>query len=444
VEDFQTLAVPTVKFGGEGRNRPYFPAVALQICLILLAIQAKTVLLSCNFQSWERVCEQSWNGSEHGAMEEHDGFGFAVGRVAEVIEVTVGPQAADDRAARWGIEAVAVGAGGDFTVVPDANTGLLTPDEGPPGTGGNRLEGRAFFGQGLLAGGVWGGAQFAVDFVLVDVREELVEEAVGADDLKDVVGGQEGRQAFLPVVVTAFDFAFGLGGGGIKEGDAVEVEGGPELGEGIGIVGVEEGVVVHIEGQRQAVGLKDPWQEVEVGQEGFVGIEACAGVVAGGIVEQVEEGLFIGGAGEPGVRTDVVLPEGAVVAGLPAFDGFGGGLIAGVRSELVFESPAADAGAGGGKAQAAVQFTGGSAVGGRRLGREEFGEQCADFAGPGGLMIATRKTWGPVGRVALGASAQVIGAQLVETAQADAQFGGDGLGGQFTDTGLGQEMPDEG
>jgi hypothetical protein len=29
---------------GEGRNRPDFPAVALQICLISLGIQAKTVL----------------------------------------------------------------------------------------------------------------------------------------------------------------------------------------------------------------------------------------------------------------------------------------------------------------------------------------------------------------------------------------------------------------
>jgi hypothetical protein len=29
---------------GGSRNRPYFPAVAPQICLILLAIQAKSVL----------------------------------------------------------------------------------------------------------------------------------------------------------------------------------------------------------------------------------------------------------------------------------------------------------------------------------------------------------------------------------------------------------------
>jgi len=32
------------RIGGEGRNRPNFPAVASQICLILLGIQAKSVL----------------------------------------------------------------------------------------------------------------------------------------------------------------------------------------------------------------------------------------------------------------------------------------------------------------------------------------------------------------------------------------------------------------
>jgi hypothetical protein len=38
------LANPSKRAGGGGRNRPDFPAVAPQICLILLAIQAKTVL----------------------------------------------------------------------------------------------------------------------------------------------------------------------------------------------------------------------------------------------------------------------------------------------------------------------------------------------------------------------------------------------------------------
>jgi hypothetical protein len=38
------LTNPNKRAGGEGRNRPDFPAVAVQICLISLGIQAKTVL----------------------------------------------------------------------------------------------------------------------------------------------------------------------------------------------------------------------------------------------------------------------------------------------------------------------------------------------------------------------------------------------------------------
>ena len=45
----------------------------------------------------------------------------------------------------------------------------------------------------------------------------------------------------------AFDFTLRLGRGGVAKGDAVEVEGGTELGEGVRRVGEEEGVEVHIE-----------------------------------------------------------------------------------------------------------------------------------------------------------------------------------------------------
>jgi len=40
----QPVAKVQLGVGGEGRNRPDFPAVAPQICLISLGIQAKTVL----------------------------------------------------------------------------------------------------------------------------------------------------------------------------------------------------------------------------------------------------------------------------------------------------------------------------------------------------------------------------------------------------------------
>jgi len=104
---------------------------------------------------------------------------------------------------------------------------VLAPDEGPPGAGGNGAEDGAFLGQGLVAGEVRRGAEFAMDLVLVGVGHQLIEQVVGAVEFADVVGGQERGQAVLPVVMPAFDFALGLRRGGVAQGDAVEVEGGP-------------------------------------------------------------------------------------------------------------------------------------------------------------------------------------------------------------------------
>lgn len=258
---------------------------------------------------------------------------------------------------------MALVARGDFAVVADADTVFLTPDVGPPGAGRGGTDDGAFFSEGLLVGGVGSLAEFAVDFMLIGVRDELVEQLVGPDQFGDVVGGQEGDESFLPIVVAAFDFAFGLWGWGVEEFDAVEVEGRAELGEGVGIVGVEERVVVHVKRQGQAVGLEDAGKEVEVSQEGFTGVETCAGVETCGVVEDFQEDLFVGTAGQPGVRCRVVLPERAVVAGLPALDGFSHRFIAGVGVELMSDGPAADTGPVGFEVEAAMEFAGDGTVG---------------------------------------------------------------------------------
>jgi hypothetical protein len=106
-----------------------------------------------------------------------------------------------------------------------------------------------------------------------------------------------------------------------------------------------------------------------MGRERFPGVEACAGVVAGGIVQEVKEGLFIGVAGQPGMGADVVLPECAQIADLPAFDGFRPGLIARVGSQLVGDGPASDAGTVGLEAEPAMELTGHRTVGGGWVGR---------------------------------------------------------------------------
>ena len=198
--------------------------------------------------------------------------------------------------------------------------------------------------------------------MLIDVREELVEQTVGTFEFDDVIGSEKWWEAFLPVVMAAFDFAFGLRGWRIAELDAVKVEGLAELGEGIGVMGVKEGMEVHIQGERQAVGFEDCGEEVQVGQKGFGGIEACADIEARGIVQDVEEDLFVGIVWQPGMGAGVILPECAQIAGLPAFDGFGRGFVTGVGGKLVLDSPTTNAGAVGFEVETALEFAGTGAV----------------------------------------------------------------------------------
>lgn len=185
--------------------------------------------------------------------------------MTEVVDVPIGAQAADDGGPWRCGEGVALIAHGDFAVVGDADTGLLAPDVGPPRALRRRMDHGALFREGLLLGRVGRLAEFAVRFVAIGVRDELVKELVGLGEFDDALGGQQGDEAFLPVVVAAFDFAFGLGRWGIEEFDPVEMEGRAQLGEGVRIVGVEEGVEVHIEGQGQAVGLEGAGKKVEMG-----------------------------------------------------------------------------------------------------------------------------------------------------------------------------------
>ena len=389
------------------------------------------------------MCEQNRTGSEDWDVQQDNGFGVGIGGMTKVVDVTVRAKAAEDGGSWRCSDGVALVADGDFAVVTDADAGLLTPDVGPPRTLRGGTDHGALFGEGLLVGGVGCLAEFAVGFVLVGVGNELVEQLVGPGQFDNAFGGQKGDESFLPVVVAALDFAFGLGRGGVEEFDAVEVEGRAELGEGVGVVGVEEGVEIHVEGQGQAVGLEGAGKEVEVGQEGFGGIESRAGVEACGIVEDFEEGLLVGRAGQEGVGRGVVLPEGAVVAGLPAFDGFGRGFVAGVWGEFVFDGPATDAGAVGLEVEAAVEFAGDATVGARRFGGEEFGGEGDGFVRPCRVMIAARKAGRPGVGLAVGAGVEIFGVEFVEAGTGQAQLSGGGAGANLAGAIAVEEMTDE-
>jgi len=364
--------------------------------------------------------------------------------VAEVVDVTVWAEAADDRGAGRGVNLVTLGTDGDFAIVTHADAGLLAPDIRPPRTLGDGTDHGALFGEGLLVGRVGCLAEFAVDFILVGVRHELVEQVVGPGQFDEVFGRQEGDEPLLPVIVAAFDFAFGLRRWRVEQVDAVEVERLAQLGEGVRVVGVEERVVVHIERQGQPVGLEGAGEEVEVGQQGFTGIEACAGVEARGVIQDLQEDLFVGRAGQEGMGRGIVLPERAIIAGLPAFDGLAKGFVAGVGVELMGDGPAANAGTVGWEVETAQELTGHGAVGAGRFGGEQFGDQGGDLGGPFGVVIAAGTAGRPSVGVTLRPGEQVAGAQLVEATQADAQLERDGFRGQQAGAGLGKEMADQG
>jgi hypothetical protein len=108
----------------------------------------------------------------------------------------------------------------------------------------------------------------------------------------------------------------------------------------------------------------------------------------------------------------------------------------------MFEGPAADAGAVGFEVEPAVDFTGRGAVRGRGLGGKEFGDQGGDFGGPIRLVIPARETGRPSVGAALSAGEQVVSAQLVEAADADAQFEGERFGREQARASLGEEVAD--
>jgi hypothetical protein len=154
--------------------------------------------------------------------------------------------------------------------------------------------------------------------------------------------------------------------------------------------------------------------------------------------------LFGGVVRQPGMGTGVVLPERAEVPGLPAFDRFAQRFVAGVGIEPVRDGPTTDTGAVGFEVEAALELAGDGAVGGRRFGAEEFGGQGRHFGRPGGVVIAAGNPGRPGFGLALGASAQVAGEELVETGQREPQLLSRFPGGEFLPPMAGQQMPNQG
>jgi len=148
--------------------------------------------------------------------------------------------------------------------------------------GGRREEQqfRAFFGLSLfpgLVGGELGGA--TAGFIVVP-GDLSFEELVSREIIGDFFVGQQGDQAFLKALESAFDFAFGGGVGGDAMVDAQGGEGALELGVGVESVGggtmSKERKTVGIETGWQAIFFEEGAQMDEVTPSGVAGHEGAA------------------------------------------------------------------------------------------------------------------------------------------------------------------------
>ena len=376
-------------------------------------------------------------------MKEEDGELAVRGRVEKSREVAVWMETTGDGGAAGAFDAEALGAEGDTLIGADFGLGALAPDVGPPRAVWRRAQGGAFLRESQLPGGLRGGAQFAVAFLLVVVKAEFFEEEIGLGECGDVLGGEERREAFLPEVMGALDLAFGLWSGRVAQGDFVEAQGGAELGEGVGGAGEEEGVVVDVEGEWEAVGAEGGWEEVEMGGEIFAFVEAGAGDDAAVIVDDLEERGLAVLAVEPAVGRSIVLPELADLLNLPAAHGAGRFFARAERSEAFPQSPSAHRRAVEGEVMAAEGFGGGEAVGTRRSGRKKLAQRGRHGRGQRCAMVAARSRRTPGGRVAFGAGGEVRRKEFIEAGATQAEIG-ESLGdGEFLSTKAARDIPDK-
>ena len=108
-------------------------------------------------------------------------------------------------------DAQALGADRQAPVAADLDGGAYAPDIIPPRTAGRGPQDGALFFAGLIPRPLRDLTQFAVDFLGVTVRPQVMDMGIGDGDFGDLFAGEIGGQAALPVLVGAFDFALGLG-----------------------------------------------------------------------------------------------------------------------------------------------------------------------------------------------------------------------------------------
>ena len=325
----------------------------------------------------------------------------------------------------------------------DLEGGAQAPDVGPPGTTRHGAQRRAFFALRGLPGGVGRAAQFAMDFVGVAVAAQVRQEDVGGGGRGDGVGGEEGGQAALPVLMLAFDFALGLGSEGVTQRDAVEVAGGSELGQGVRPLRKEQAVTIDLEFERQAVFGESGGEEVQVSEQIVVVINGGPGADARAVVEQIQERIIFPVAGEPAMRRGIQLPERANLQALPAAHRSRRARHWQGMRQVLSDGPAAHGGRVEAEAQAAMHFGSGAAIGRGRAGREELAQKGFEATRPVLSVITARGTRRPAVFVVAGNGAQVVAVKFVEARAPKAEFSGGRDGRDFVAPEGGEHFADQ-
>jgi len=341
-------------------------------------------------------------------------------------------------------DAQALGADRHAAVAADLDRGAEAPDVIPPRAAGDGTQDGTFFFAGLIPGPLRGLAQFPMDFMGVAMCPQGVNLRIGHFDFGNLFAGEVGGQPTLPVLVGAFDFAFGLGRGGIEETDVVELERPAQLGQRVGIVREKNAVVIHIDAERASVGQKSGRQEIKVGEQQFTLINLGTREQTAAIIEQVEHGKGKLGVRKPAVGRSIELPEFADLRALPAAHGCQNLFWRAGMGEIIFQRPAANLGAVELEGMKAQGFGSGEAVRTRRLAGQTLFQEIQDGLGPRLGMIATRNAGDPKGFLLLGAGEVVSGGQSVKATGRESElFSGLGGGQRLLLESI-QHMTDEG
>ena len=217
---------------------------------------------------------------------------------------------AEDQFGPWvSLDAYALSADGDTAIGSDFDGRADAPNEGPPGTDGDRPQNGTFILEGEIPSMGGFHSEFAMDLVVVAVETEALDMGISLVDVGDLFAGKEGGQALLPKEVTSFDFTLGLRGWGIAEADAVEVKGLAQLCKSLGVMSEEDAVIIDIDFQRQPVFDKGGGKEIQIGDEQLALIDFGTGEDTAAIIEHVDHWKETRAVDEPLVRRGVQLPE---------------------------------------------------------------------------------------------------------------------------------------